>query len=64
MTMRSNSSLKSPSPFQSICFATPRPKEEIYDLKLDPFELKNLATDERYSPLLHAMQAALSSMAS
>ena len=48
------------SPAQSICFATPRPKEEIYDLKLDPFELKNLATDERYSPLLHAMQAALS----
>lgn len=47
------------SPDQLICFAAPRPAEEVYDLKLDPFELKNLAADERYSPLLHAMREAL-----
>jgi N-sulfoglucosamine sulfohydrolase len=47
------------TPAQEICFNTPRPKEELFDTKLDPFELKNLAADERYSPLLTAMRAAL-----
>ncbi|MEX2577857.1 MAG: sulfatase [Verrucomicrobiales bacterium] len=44
---------------QRACFETPRPEEEIYDTKLDPHELVNLADDERYSPLLRAMRAAL-----
>lgn len=44
---------------QAICLAAPRPAEELYDLKLDPHELKNLATDDRYFPVLRAMRAAL-----
>jgi N-sulfoglucosamine sulfohydrolase len=47
------------SPEQQIHFRTPRPAEELYDLRLDPHELKNLAADERYAPLLKAMRAAL-----
>lgn len=47
------------TPAQAICFAAPRPAEELYDLKLDPHELQNLAADERYFPLLRAMRAAL-----
>ena len=47
------------TPAQSICFSAPRPAEELYDLKLDPHEIKNLAADERYSPLLDAMRSAL-----
>lgn len=44
---------------QKACFIEPRPEEELYDTKLDPFELNNLASDERYAPLLRAMRAAL-----
>ncbi len=44
---------------QQIHFHAPRPAEELYDLRLDPHELKNLAGDERYAPLLRAMRAAL-----
>src|SRR5690606_3894549 len=47
------------TPNQAICFAAPRPAEELYDLKLDPHELKNLADDDRYFPVLRAMRAAL-----
>lgn len=44
---------------QKACFTVPRPQEELYDTKLDPHELTNLAGDERYAPLLRAMRAAL-----
>ncbi len=44
---------------QKIHFTVPRAKEELYDLRLDPHELKNLAGDARYEPLLVAMRAAL-----
>ncbi len=44
---------------QQSCFLKPRPEEELYDTKLDPFELRNIAGDERYGPLLRAMQTAL-----
>ncbi len=47
------------TPTQAICFAAPRPAEELYDLKLDPHELNNLAADDRYFPVLRAMRAAL-----
>lgn len=47
------------TPAQAICFAAPRPAEELYDLKLDPHEMQNLAADDRYFPLLRAMRAAL-----
>jgi arylsulfatase A-like enzyme len=44
---------------QMGCFTTPRPEEELYDTKLDPYELKNLAGDERYVKLLQVMRDAL-----
>jgi len=44
---------------QQIHFQTPRPAEELYDLRLDPYELNNLVADERYAPLLRAMRSAL-----
>lgn len=44
---------------QMACFHAPRTPEELYDTKLDPDELNNLADDERFSPLLSAMRAAL-----
>ncbi len=44
---------------RKVHFVVPRPAEELYDLRLDPHELKNLAADERYAPLLRAMRAAL-----
>ncbi|NLT71191.1 MAG: sulfatase [Verrucomicrobiaceae bacterium] len=47
------------TPAQAICFVAPRPAEELYDLKLDPHELNNLADDDRYFSVLRAMRAAL-----
>ncbi len=44
---------------QRVHFAVPRPAEELYDLRLDPHELANLAADERFAPVLRAMRAAL-----
>ncbi|MEM7603119.1 MAG: heparan N-sulfatase, partial [Verrucomicrobiota bacterium] len=44
---------------QEACFIAPRPAEELYDTKLDPYELSNLVEDERFAPLLRAMRAAL-----
>ena len=44
---------------QQIHFLTPRAAEELYDLRLDPHELTNLAADDRYAPVLRAMRAAL-----
>ncbi|MGY0580173.1 MAG: sulfatase family protein [Paraglaciecola chathamensis] len=37
---------------QARPFLAPRPKEELYDLLNDPFELTNLATDENYLSVL------------
>lgn len=47
-------------PASQVHFQAPRPAEELYDLRLDPHELVNLASDERYRPVLEAMRAALS----
>jgi arylsulfatase A-like enzyme len=44
---------------QHGCFTAPRPKEELYDTKIDPYELNNLAGDERYTTLLRKMRTAL-----
>ncbi|NNE93752.1 MAG: sulfatase [Verrucomicrobiales bacterium] len=46
-------------PHQMGCFIQPRPKEELYDTVADPYELNNLAADERYEPVLNAMREAL-----
>jgi len=48
---------------QARVFEAPRPAEELYDLRLDPHELTNLAGDERYAPVLKAMRAALADWA-
>jgi arylsulfatase A-like enzyme len=47
-------------PHQMGCFTMPRPREELYDTVADPFELNNLAADERYESVLKAMRGALS----
>lgn len=36
-----------------------KPAEELYDVQTDPFELKNLAYDTAYTPVLKRMRAAL-----
>lgn len=46
-------------PAQASLFVVPRPAEELYDTRLDPDELNNLAEDERFAPVLRAMRAAL-----
>jgi len=38
--------------FQLNTYLTPRPKEELYNLSDDPFELKNLAGDTAYDSVL------------
>jgi N-sulfoglucosamine sulfohydrolase len=47
------------NPAQASLFRVPRPAEELYDTRLDPHELNNLAEDERLAPVLRAMRAAL-----
>lgn len=44
---------------QKTTITKPRPLEELYDTKTDPYELKNLVEDERFSSLLRAMRVAL-----
>ena len=34
------------------CFIQPRPQEELYDIKNDPYELRNLALDPTYQETL------------
>ncbi|HMR85532.1 MAG TPA: sulfatase [Niabella sp.] len=38
-------------------FKTSKPREELYDLKNDPYELKNLANDKRYKRKLEELRA-------
>ena len=40
-------------------FATPRPAEELYDLKNDPFEIKNLAGDTAFAEPLSKLRRQL-----
>ncbi|MGJ8680190.1 sulfatase family protein [Paraglaciecola sp.] len=44
---------------QSRPFIAPRAKHELYDLKNDPYELKNLAADPKYKKILNEHSAAL-----
>jgi hypothetical protein len=41
-------------------FATPRPAEELYDLRLDPHEVRNLADDPAHAGVKAELSAALS----
>jgi len=44
---------------EKLLFAEKRPAEEVYDLKADPQELKNLADDPKYKATLEAMRKKL-----
>lgn len=45
-------------PHIAAWFNAPRPVEELYDLKNDPYELHNLATDPAYSGQLEKLKTA------
>ena len=45
-------------PQQQGCFLTPRPEEELYDVKADPYSLNNLASEPRYRNILERMRLA------
>jgi arylsulfatase A-like enzyme len=47
------------TPEQMNCFLKPRPSEELYDVKADPHELRNLAADSRSAPVLQQMRNTL-----
>ncbi len=45
-------------PEQFGCFVTPRTTEELYDVKLDPYQLLNVAADPKYAKVLSQMRGA------
>ena len=47
------------TPEQRVPFTVPRAREELYDLTADPFELRNVAGDPRYSAQLAGMRSTL-----
>jgi hypothetical protein len=46
-------------PEEALVLAESRPREELYDLESDPFELRNLAEDARFAPELTRHREAL-----
>ena len=44
------------NPFQSVCFTSPRPEEELYDVVLDPHQLYNLASLPAYIQILQDLR--------
>lgn len=48
------------SPLQASYFEVPRPVEELYDLRLDPHETQNLASDPAYAPIKAELARRLS----
>jgi len=48
------------TPDQRVCFVSPRPAEELYDVDTDPHELVNLAGGPRYARVLAEMRRELS----
>ncbi len=47
------------TPAQRACFIQPRPKEELYDMLNDPYELNNLADSAAYRGILEEFRNAL-----
>ena len=46
-------------PLHQSAFFKEKPKEELYDIVNDPYEMNNLATNSKYKETLNDMQAAL-----
>lgn len=46
------------TPEQARWFAASKPKEELYDTQIDPYEFKNLADDPQYAEKLQELRAA------
>jgi hypothetical protein len=44
---------------QLNCFLSPRPAEELYDLKDDPYEITNLALNSSYKEILIKLRAKM-----
>lgn len=44
---------------QLVCFNATRPREELYDIIDDPYELTNLALDSEYKSALEALRSTL-----
>lgn len=47
------------TPAQSVLMAPTRPAEELFDIKLDPHEINNLAKDPKYASVLKDMRNTL-----
>ena len=43
----------------ALFFAPAKPPEELYDTQIDPHEIRNLAADPKYQPVLKRMRRAL-----
>lgn len=46
-------------PYQAVMFQPTRPSEELYDIKADPFELKNLAADPEFKEIRDELRRVL-----
>src|SRR6185503_18588900 len=42
----------------AIFFQPTKPVEELYDTENDPYEIKNIAADEKYAPILARVRTA------
>lgn len=50
------------TPAQEKFMAEKKPEEELYDVKNDPYEINNLATDPEYAVVLDSLRDALQSL--
>ncbi|WP_236975471.1 sulfatase family protein [Membranihabitans maritimus] len=47
------------TPAQRDIFVSPRPEEELYEVQMDPLQVKNLADDEEYQDIKSALEVVL-----